>query len=622
MSSTTRATDLKQTFSKFGKVIGAKVVTNARTPGARCYGFVTMATSEDASKCISNLDRTELHGRMISVERAKGDATGPPRGKPAASPAGDKKHDDRKKTDDNKDKKADSGKPEDDRDRNKDRAPARPQRQRITAPSPGPQPPTQTTKPPRPGARRPRSRSPIPRVQGLHTNRPPPGFTDRKNSSVLTFAHIKEERERQRLREKDREMREEARRRREEIERQKQRERFQREEAQRLERLRELAMAERSVPAPPPPVASSSSSRWPHSGSGPAELVPYEDPPSRRNLSKRPSDHRGDPYYEERPSKRPSSTSAQSSSVSERRGAGGGTGGGYDVPQTAPPPPRFSSGPSSKRTSEVRRDADFSHRSGGGSFDRPGAPSGERSAPSGGGSYDRSGPSSRRDGYFDRREAGGSAGRGGDVRSRDLEPPNRSKEDRYDRGPHPRDTFRSGPRAVDRPGSDRDRDPPSLDPRGGSASAGGGGSTSVRRDNSRDRYTGDAGGRADRHSNTIPSGNKGFTSGGSQSLMGSGVGGGSSNRDPWSVSNERANDSGGAWGRNNLDTGSTARWGGSSGLGVASRGTGGSIYTNSVPPLTALNLGNLAGTGNAGTGVYSGGDRFDAYKTLPSLRKY
>ncbi|XP_066595986.1 SAFB-like transcription modulator [Prorops nasuta] len=69
LSSTTRATDLKQIFSKYGKVIGAKVVTNARTPGARCYGYVTMSTSEDAGKCIQHLHRTELHGRVISVEK-------------------------------------------------------------------------------------------------------------------------------------------------------------------------------------------------------------------------------------------------------------------------------------------------------------------------------------------------------------------------------------------------------------------------------------------------------------------------------------------------------------------------------------------------------------------------
>lgn len=71
LSSSTRATDLKQIFSKYGKVIGAKVVTNARTPGARCYGYVTMSTSEDATKCIQHLHRTELHGRVISVEKVR-----------------------------------------------------------------------------------------------------------------------------------------------------------------------------------------------------------------------------------------------------------------------------------------------------------------------------------------------------------------------------------------------------------------------------------------------------------------------------------------------------------------------------------------------------------------------
>merc|ERR1711874_359523 len=95
LSSTTRATDLKTVFSKYGKVIGAKVVTNARTPGARCYGYVTMNSSEDASKCIQHLNRTELHGRMITVERAKAE-TGP--SKPATgSTAKPEKKDEKKK---------------------------------------------------------------------------------------------------------------------------------------------------------------------------------------------------------------------------------------------------------------------------------------------------------------------------------------------------------------------------------------------------------------------------------------------------------------------------------------------------------------------------------------------
>ncbi|XP_053558966.1 scaffold attachment factor B2 isoform X2 [Bombina bombina] len=76
LSSSTRATDLKNLFSKHGKVVGAKVVTNARSPGARCYGFVTMSSSEDATKCIVHLHRTELHGKMISVEKAKNEPAG------------------------------------------------------------------------------------------------------------------------------------------------------------------------------------------------------------------------------------------------------------------------------------------------------------------------------------------------------------------------------------------------------------------------------------------------------------------------------------------------------------------------------------------------------------------
>ena len=55
------------------QVIGAKVVTNARAPGSRCYGFVTMGSADEATKCIQHLHRTELHGRMISVERVSED---------------------------------------------------------------------------------------------------------------------------------------------------------------------------------------------------------------------------------------------------------------------------------------------------------------------------------------------------------------------------------------------------------------------------------------------------------------------------------------------------------------------------------------------------------------------
>uniref|UniRef100_A0A8C6TR73 SAFB-like, transcription modulator n=1 Tax=Neogobius melanostomus TaxID=47308 RepID=A0A8C6TR73_9GOBI len=73
LSSNTKAADLKNLFGKYGKVLSAKVVTNARSPGSKCYGLVTMSSSTEVTRCISHLDCTELHGQQIYVERAQND---------------------------------------------------------------------------------------------------------------------------------------------------------------------------------------------------------------------------------------------------------------------------------------------------------------------------------------------------------------------------------------------------------------------------------------------------------------------------------------------------------------------------------------------------------------------
>ncbi|XP_053317794.1 SAFB-like transcription modulator isoform X2 [Spea bombifrons] len=73
LSANTKAADLKNLFGKYGKVHSAKVVTNARSPGAKCYGIVIMSSSADVARCISHLHRTELHGQQISVEKVKSD---------------------------------------------------------------------------------------------------------------------------------------------------------------------------------------------------------------------------------------------------------------------------------------------------------------------------------------------------------------------------------------------------------------------------------------------------------------------------------------------------------------------------------------------------------------------
>ncbi|KAL6113117.1 sltm [Pungitius sinensis] len=73
LSSNTKAAVLKNLFGKYGKVLSAKVVTNARSPGSKCYGLVTMSSSTEVTRCVSHLDCTELHGQQIFVERAKND---------------------------------------------------------------------------------------------------------------------------------------------------------------------------------------------------------------------------------------------------------------------------------------------------------------------------------------------------------------------------------------------------------------------------------------------------------------------------------------------------------------------------------------------------------------------
>ncbi|XP_035508924.1 scaffold attachment factor B1 isoform X1 [Morone saxatilis] len=188
LSSTTRATDLKTLFSKYGKVVGAKVVTNAKSPGARCYGFVTMSSTEEATKCISHLHRTELHGRMISVERAKNEPAGKkPADKNDAKKSGsDRRHSTDSKSD-GKDEKSE-GEGKDGKGRN--------ERTVVMDKSKG---------------------EPVISVKTKSKERSTKS-RDRKSSSkekkdILSFDQIKEQRERERQRQREREIREVERRR-------------------------------------------------------------------------------------------------------------------------------------------------------------------------------------------------------------------------------------------------------------------------------------------------------------------------------------------------------------------------------------------------------------------------
>ncbi|CAL8075811.1 unnamed protein product [Calicophoron daubneyi] len=69
---TVKAADLKQHFSKVGKVISATVVMSTRCPDG-CFGFLQMATAEDAANAARNFDATEYNGCKLTVEATERD---------------------------------------------------------------------------------------------------------------------------------------------------------------------------------------------------------------------------------------------------------------------------------------------------------------------------------------------------------------------------------------------------------------------------------------------------------------------------------------------------------------------------------------------------------------------
>ncbi|XP_018356411.1 PREDICTED: SAFB-like transcription modulator isoform X3 [Trachymyrmex septentrionalis] len=261
LSSSTRATDLKQIFSKYGKVIGAKVVTNARTPGARCYGYVTMSSSEDAAKCIQHLHRTELHGRVISVEKAKGDTQQSHiRKRDTVNGKSEKKEEKEKPKDHDinerkekeikkepEEKGSDATKKSDDKNESaelKIKIEMPDKKEDLSKESDSRSTKSTSKKPESERGRREEKR--IRTWERDHRSHSRSRSRERrKRDDVLTFAKIREERERQRMRERERILREEERRRREDMERQREIERRHREESARLEREREKLRRER-----------------------------------------------------------------------------------------------------------------------------------------------------------------------------------------------------------------------------------------------------------------------------------------------------------------------------------------------------------------------------------------
>ncbi|KAK4271926.1 hypothetical protein QN277_020546 [Acacia crassicarpa] len=61
---------LREAFASYGEIIDARVIMDRETGRSRGFGFITFASSEEASAAIQAMDGQDLHGRRIRVNYA------------------------------------------------------------------------------------------------------------------------------------------------------------------------------------------------------------------------------------------------------------------------------------------------------------------------------------------------------------------------------------------------------------------------------------------------------------------------------------------------------------------------------------------------------------------------
>jgi RNA recognition motif-containing protein len=63
--------DLMKLFAQYGQVSSAKVILDRETGRSRGFGFVEMASDEEARKAIKELEGKPVEGRSLSVSEAR-----------------------------------------------------------------------------------------------------------------------------------------------------------------------------------------------------------------------------------------------------------------------------------------------------------------------------------------------------------------------------------------------------------------------------------------------------------------------------------------------------------------------------------------------------------------------
>ena len=61
---------LRESFSKFGEITDARVITDRATGRSRGFGFVTFQDADSANEAVSSMNDVELDGRTIKVTEA------------------------------------------------------------------------------------------------------------------------------------------------------------------------------------------------------------------------------------------------------------------------------------------------------------------------------------------------------------------------------------------------------------------------------------------------------------------------------------------------------------------------------------------------------------------------
>jgi len=64
--------ELRELFSSVGEVRSAKVIIDRMSGRSKGFGFVDMASEEDADKAVQELNQQQFHNRNLRVDRARG----------------------------------------------------------------------------------------------------------------------------------------------------------------------------------------------------------------------------------------------------------------------------------------------------------------------------------------------------------------------------------------------------------------------------------------------------------------------------------------------------------------------------------------------------------------------